>query len=199
MEPAAGLLAPSDLASEGGGGGLFVVGSHVPRTTAQLSSLLSREGVSPVEVSVEALLDDGLRQERIRQAAEGAETILKAGRDAVIFTSRTLVEGKGTAAGLDVGRTVSDALADIVGRIQVRPRYLVAKGGITSSDIATLGLKVRRAWVLGQALPGVPVWRLGPETRYPGMAYVVFPGNVGDDEALSALQGALTGTRRRSP
>jgi hypothetical protein len=26
---------------------------------------------------------------------------------------------------------------------------------------------------------------LGPETRFPGMAYVVFPGNVGGDDALA--------------
>ena len=37
---------------------------------------------------------------------------------------------------------------------------------------------------LGQVLPGVPVWELGPESRYPGLKYIVFPGNVGDSEAV---------------
>jgi uncharacterized protein YgbK (DUF1537 family) len=76
-------------------------------------------------------------------------------------------------------------LIALVQRITATPRFLVAKGGITSSDIATGGLGVRRAHVLGQLIPGVPVWRLGAESRFPGMAYVVFPGNVGDDRALA--------------
>jgi len=69
----------------------------------------------------------------------------------------------------------------------VKPRYILAKGGITSSDLATKGLAVKRAWVLGQILPGVPVWRLGPESDAPGMVYIVFPGNVGGPEALAEI------------
>ena len=74
-----------------------------------------------------------------------------------------------------------------VSSLAVRPRFLVAKGGITSSDIGVHALQVRRATVLGQALPGVPVWKLGAESRYPGMSYVVFPGNVGDEDGLRSL------------
>jgi len=69
----------------------------------------------------------------------------------------------------------------------VRPRFLIAKGGITSSDIAVHGLGMKRALVLGQAAPGVPVWEMGPETRFPGMRLVVWPGNVGGPDALRDL------------
>ena len=72
-------------------------------------------------------------------------------------------------------------------RIQIAPRYILAKGGITSSDIATRALNVKKAMVLGQILPGVPVWKLGAESRFPNLAYIVFPGNVGDDRALIAV------------
>lgn len=82
-------------------------------------------------------------------------------------------------------KQVSDALVELLRRVEVRPRYLIAKGGITSSDLATRGLGVKRAMVLGQILPGVPIWALGAETRYPGLAYVVFPGNVGGPDALA--------------
>ena len=69
--------------------------------------------------------------------------------------------------------------------LDVRPRYLVAKGGITSSDIATHALAhAPGAASPGQVLPGVPVWQAGPESRHPGLTYVVFPGNVGGDDAL---------------
>ena len=67
----------------------------------------------------------------------------------------------------------------------MRPRYLIAKGGITSSDVATKGLGLKRGIVAGQILPGVPTWRVGDETRFPGMAYIVFPGNVGGPSALT--------------
>jgi uncharacterized protein YgbK (DUF1537 family) len=69
---------------------------------------------------------------------------------------------------------------------------LIAKGGITASDVATKGLNVKRALVLGQILPGVPVWQLGPESRYAGIPYVVFPGNVGGDDALAVTVQALS-------
>ena len=68
---------------------------------------------------------------------------------------------------------------------------MVAKGGITSSDTATAGLGVEQARVLGQIAPGVPVWQLGPESRFPGASYVVFPGNVGGPETLADVVASL--------
>ena len=46
---------------------------------------------------------------------------------------------------------------------------------------------------LGQILPGVPVWRLSAGAWWPGMTYVVFPGNVGDDTALFKAVKTLSG------
>ena len=86
---------------------------------------------------------------------------------------------------------MSSALVSIVRAIRVRPRYFLAKGGITSSDMATKALDVKRAMVLGQILPGVPVWKTGPESRFPGLTYLVFPGNVGGPEALAQVVMAL--------
>ena len=73
------------------------------------------------------------------------------------------------------------------------PRYIIAKGGITSSDMATKGLNIRRALVKGQISPGVPVWQCGPESRFPGLNYIVFPGNVGQDETLAEVVTLLSG------
>ena len=55
--------------------------------------------------------------------------------------------------------------------------FTVIQGGITSSDIATKALEAQRAVVIGQALAGVPLWQLGPESRHPGVPYIVFPGD----------------------
>jgi uncharacterized protein YgbK (DUF1537 family) len=41
-------------------------------------------------------------------------------------------------------------------------------------------------------LPGIPVWQLGEESRFPGMNYVVFPGNVGGADALLHAYQKLT-------
>jgi uncharacterized protein YgbK (DUF1537 family) len=41
--------------------------------------------------------------------------------------------------------------------------------------------------VRGAIVPGVPLWELGPESRFPGMPYVVFPGNVGGPDTLASV------------
>jgi uncharacterized protein YgbK (DUF1537 family) len=119
--------------------------------------------------------------------ARAANEALTAGQDVVVYTSRELVTDVGRAGDLDIGQRVSSALVEVVRRIAVVPRFVIAKGGITSSDLATDGLGVERAKVLGQILPGVPVWRLGAESRFPGLVYVVFPGNVGTDDSLAQV------------
>jgi uncharacterized protein YgbK (DUF1537 family) len=55
---------------------------------------------------------------------------------------------------------------------------------------------VVRAEVLGPIVPGVPVWKLGPESRFPGMPLVVFPGNVGGPESLVETLRRLDGQRK---
>jgi len=185
------LLSSADLHLPASGGGLVVVGSHVPKTSGQLAALLARPGIRSIEVSVTAILSDKARAE-IAGAVGMAEQALQNGHDIVIYTSRALVTGADAASSLTIGRRVSDGLSAIVRAIATRPRYLVAKGGITSSDVATKGLDVMRSMVLGQILPGVPVWQLGPESRHPGMAYIVFPGNVGGPEALAEIVAALS-------
>ncbi|KAK1278673.1 hypothetical protein QJS04_geneDACA017166 [Acorus gramineus] len=97
---------------------------------------------------------------------------------------------------LEINFKVSSALVDIVKRITTRPRYIVAKGGITSSDLATKALGARRAKVVGQALAGVPLWQLGPESRHPGVPYIVFPGNVGGNNALAEVYKNWAGSLR---
>lgn len=191
LEPAP-LLRAEALAASGPAGGLTVVGSYVPRTTEQLARLLEREAVEPVEIEVAALLDTARRPAAIATALSRTNTALAAGRDVVAHTSRGLVTGPDPVRSLEIGRQVSDALVALVRGLEIRPRYLVAKGGITASDLATRGLDVKRALVIGQVLSGIPAWRLGEETRFPGLAYVVFPGNVGGPDALAEIVHALS-------
>jgi uncharacterized protein YgbK (DUF1537 family) len=185
------LLGRAAMAEHTDTGGLFVVGSYVPKTSAQLEALLTGSAVASIEIRVRDLLEDRLQAEAVAAASKAATQALSRGRDTVLFTSRHLEKGTDADSSLAIGRRISKSLIAIVSGIDCQPRYLVAKGGITSSDLATLGLGVRRAMIMGQMLPGVPVWRLGGETRWPGMAYIVFPGNVGEDDALAVIQQRL--------
>ncbi|MEZ4833216.1 MAG: four-carbon acid sugar kinase family protein [Caldilineaceae bacterium] len=176
------LLTAADLGVAQGSGALFVVGSYVPKTTAQLNALLSRTDITALEVDVDSLLAD--RAGTVQSIVAAANASLREDGVTVVYTSRKYVGAAGGESDLSIGAQVSAGLIDIVRGVDVRPRYLVAKGGITSSDVATRGLDVRSAVVAGQILPGVPVWRIGEESRFPGLAYIVFPGNVGGDDAL---------------
>lgn len=185
LEPRS-LLTATDLGVPKSGGALIVVGSYVPRTTEQLTHLLARTGIARVELEVDST------PAAITAATQYVDDQLRASQDVVLFTSRRLVTGADASESLRIGQRVSAALVEIVSRITTPPRLIVAKGGITSSDLATKALGVRRAIVRGQVLPGVPVWQLGPESRFPGLNYVVFPGNVGGPEALTQVMPTLT-------
>jgi uncharacterized protein YgbK (DUF1537 family) len=175
--------------------GLVVVGSHVRRSGEQLAALLELPQVTGIELNVpELLADASSRDAAVRQAGDAVDRALRSGQTAVLYTSRRVehVHGGGEHQ-LSVSQTVSAALVAAVRRIEARPGFVVSKGGITSSDIGTRALEARRALVLGQVQPGVPVWRLGEESRYPGLPYVVFPGNVGEAGTLAEIVGDLRG------
>lgn len=186
------LLTAADLSLSPSGGGLIVVGSYVPKTTRQVRELLEQTGTAGLELDVAALLDNERREAEMKRVARQADGLL-ADQNVVVYTSRKLIttEDKDVDGNLSIGQRVSESLIATVRLISIRPRYLLAKGGITSSDVATKGLGVKRATVLGQILPGVPVWRLGPGSRYPDLPYIVFPGNVGDVTALLEVVKAL--------
>jgi uncharacterized protein YgbK (DUF1537 family) len=154
------LLDGNNLQYGATSGGLTVVGSYVPCSSEQLQRLLDRAAVVPIELDVPSLLDANRREETVRAAIADLNHHLGASRDVVLYTSRQLITRAGADAHLETGRIVSEAIVQVVRRLAVTPRYLIAKGGITSSDVATRALGVRRALVLGQILPGVPsgVW-----------------------------------------
>lgn len=181
------LLTSAELGMHCDDGVLVVVGSHVPRTTQQLNHLLANTDAVGVEANVESLLSDSTRQAEIDRAARITEHAIKSGSNAVLYTSRQLVEGRSADHSLAIGHQVSQAMSEVVAGIRVRPRCIIVKGGATSYAVATKALNVRRAWSPGQAAPGVPAWILGDETLHPGMPCIIFPGNVGSEDGLTKL------------
>jgi uncharacterized protein YgbK (DUF1537 family) len=172
-------------------GGLIIVGSYVSKTTSQLKSLRVRRAskLYVVELPVANLIQPSEESARIvNKAIEDASQRLQSGQDVLIMTSRDLVVGKGAISSLSIRGLVAATLVKVMLGIEVRPRYVMAKGGVTFSDIATKGLNIKRATVVRQAEPGVPLWRCDEETsRHRGVPYVVFPGNVGNDDTLAEL------------
>ena len=181
------LLSVEELELGSSGAGLIVVGSYVPRTTSQLEELIRVPNVEAIEVDVSRLLSEERRASEVDRVATKADAGMKSGKDVVVFTTRRLILGDDVDGHLAIGRTITAGLIEIVRSLSERPRYLLSKGGNTSSGIAAQALGVKRAMVPGQILPGVPVWKLGSESRWPGLAFVLFPGNVGGPDAVSEL------------
>jgi uncharacterized protein YgbK (DUF1537 family) len=176
--------------------GLIVVGSHVGLTTRQLAHLRDTGNIVELELNVPVLLEPSTRDQHVADVAVEAARLLRdntSDSDVVIGTSRTLITGADAVDSLDIARSVSAALVGTVREVVklVRPAFVLAKGGITSSDTATEGLGVRRAWSRGNMLPGiVSLWEpvAGPAQ---GIPYIVFAGNVGDDRALADVVTTL--------
>lgn len=187
------LLTREDLQTNSINGGLIVVGSHVKKTSRQLENLLGTfPQIVALEFFVEKVLEEnGLEQETSR-LHDAAQKIISKGNTVCIYTSRKYMKAPGREEE-KIKRSVmiSDAVTDIVRRLSVKPAFIIAKGGITSSDIGVNGLSVRKALVLGQILPGIPVWLTDEDSKYGKMPYVIFPGNVGQDDTLSEVVAKL--------
>ena len=179
------LLPPEKIRRQSTQGGLTVVGSYVAKTATQLETLQSTLDLPGFTLDVPALLEAQDPNALISALMREVNRELNAGRDCILATSRQLIRAETPEQSLAIGQKVSDAMVACVRQLAEPPAYLIAKGGITSSDIATKALGIERAMVQGQLLPGVPVWRTGTESRYPGISYVIFPGNVGDANALA--------------
>ncbi len=188
------LLERSDFDLQQGNGLLLVAGSFVVKTSRQLETLFARypEGLRKLELNVQRVAE-GRAGEEIERISAEAEEGLRCGECVVIYTSRRLYRASEAVdeINLSFSKKVSRALVKIVHSLSTRPKAVIAKGGITSSDIAVQGLSIHRAMVMGQLLPGIPVWQTGAESKWPHIPYVICPGNVGSDEALFQIVETL--------
>jgi uncharacterized protein YgbK (DUF1537 family) len=183
------------------GGGLVVVGSHVGLTTRQLAVLTAEHtSARVVEIAVDRLLAPDTSAVELDRVVAEVTGALDDG-DVVVQTSRLLVKRDDPAESLRIARTVSAAVVEVVQRTLAAhpPRFVIAKGGITSSDVAAFGLQIRHGLVRGPMLPGiVSLWEPvdGPAR---GIPYVVFAGNVGDDRSLLEVVRILSTSTQEQP
>ncbi|MCY7673929.1 four-carbon acid sugar kinase family protein [Bacillus safensis] len=190
------LLTRDDLVQEESPhGGLIMIGSHVKKTTEQLKALQQNKEMAFIEFNTHLVLEPDAFREEIDRVIQQTEALLAAGQSVAVYTRRERLDlgDDRQEEELKLSVQISDAVTSIVQRLTIRPKYLIAKGGITSSDIGTRGLSVKRATVAGQIKPGIPVWQTGEESKFPFMSYVIFPGNVGSKDTLKEAVEILEG------
>ena len=167
-------------------GGIIVVGSHTEKTTRQLEALKQLSDIRFVELDATKVTEAGGLEKEVECCLALEEAWIRDGKTVCCYTSRALITADtgNKEDELRLSVRISDAVQSLVGGLSVIPKFVIAKGGITSSDVGTKALGVKRANVLGQIEPGIPVWQTGAESKFPGIPYVIFPGNVGEDTTL---------------
>ena len=167
-------------------GGIIVVGSHTEKTTRQLEALKQLSDIRFVELDATKVAETGGLEKEVERCLALEEAWIRDGKTVCCYTSRALITADtgNKEDELRLSVRISDAVQSLVGGLSVVPKFVIAKGGITSSDVGTKALGVKRANVLGQIEPGIPVWQTGAESKFPGIPYVIFPGNVGEDTTL---------------
>ncbi|MBE9102585.1 four-carbon acid sugar kinase family protein [filamentous cyanobacterium LEGE 07170] len=175
--------------------GAVLVGSHVKKTTEQLSYLLKESGVAAVEVNVSHLLQDSPmeRDALLKSLLDQVHTAHQKGETPVIYTSREEITFPDVTTRLEFGVAVSRLLMDIVRGLPDDIGFLISKGGITSNDVLSDGLALRTARLLGQILPGVSMVRTPTDhPQFPDLPVVLFPGNVGGADAVAEAYRRLS-------
>ncbi|NQU87885.1 MAG: hypothetical protein HQ541_19220 [Mariniphaga sp.] len=181
--PVKNPLQKNDLCFEGMGG-IIAVGSYVPKTSLQLDFLKKNYKVEYIEINVANLLNPKGYKLEVSSATKKIDRNLKAGQSVVVYTSRKIIKGNSPEESLRIVNMVSEGMVEVFKNVKTQPRFFISKGGITSSDILTKSLEVKKAKVLGQIIPGVPIWKLGDESKFPKLLFMAFPGNLGGEDAV---------------
>ncbi|WP_397335170.1 nucleotide-binding domain containing protein [Paenarthrobacter nitroguajacolicus] len=105
-------------------------------TTRQLDALRRRHPHVELTIEVDRVLGDR-RDSHLSALIDAALAALLHG-NVVISTSRHVVTGQGARDSLAIARAVSAAIVELVDRVVAAcvPRFVLAKGGIMSSDVA---------------------------------------------------------------
>jgi uncharacterized protein YgbK (DUF1537 family) len=168
----------------------------VKKTTQQLEQLLQETDIVGIEVDVAQLLDNSLEQpgKLLTQTLEKVYASHDAGKTPVVYTSRQELVFADVQTRLQFGVDVSALLMDIVRGLPADIGFLISKGGITSNDVLSTGLALTSARILGQVLAGCSMVLTGADhPQFPNLPIVLFPGNVGDTDALATTYRRLRG------
>jgi uncharacterized protein YgbK (DUF1537 family) len=176
--------------------GAIIIGSHVQKTTDQLTQLLTTPGIVGVEIDISQLVGENatVRAGLLAAIVDRVNSIHAAGDTPAIYTSRQELAFNSTQARLQFGEAVSALLMDVIRALPTDIGFLISKGGITSNDTLSKGLALTTARSIGQILPGCSAIVTPPNhPQFPNLPVVLFPGNVGDADALATAYLRLVG------
>ena len=172
--------------------GAVIVGSHVKKTTQQLQQLLLQPNIVGIEIDVAGLLNESLQSTHLLTSTlESVRAAHAAGKTPVVYTSRQELVFADVQTRLLFGADVSVLLMDVVRGMPADIGFLISKGGITSNDVLSTGLALTSARLLGQVLPGCSMVLTPSDHAQPNLPVVLFPGNVGDADALVTIYQRL--------
>lgn len=182
---AAGTRADTLLPLRQANGLIVMVGSYVPTTTRQLTHLTDHTDVDLIVADVQKLASANPDTE-IDRLADAIDVALHTQSLAVVATPR---ERPKTTINLDAGEQIARHFASVLTCVTGPYDTVIAKGGITSTMTAEVGLNAAFAHVAGPVLTGIANWQIAT----PGgeVNYLVMPGNVGDDTYLTRLVTGL--------
>ncbi len=175
--------------------GAVIVGSHVKKTTDQLERLLEEPDTVSIEVDVSHLLEDSpeYRTQILNEILEKVRTAHADGKTPVIFTSRKELQFDSVEIRLKFGAAVSALLMDVVRGMPADIGFLISKGGITSNDVLSTAFSLKSVRQIGQIIAGCSVVKLEEDhPLFPNLPVVLFPGNVGDSNALATVYKRLS-------
>ncbi|UUX33537.1 four-carbon acid sugar kinase family protein [Fundicoccus culcitae] len=173
-------------------GAMYIIGSHTNLTTRQFSRLKKIKDIYCIELDVKKFLSKKEKKGYIEQISKLIDKHIFNNTTVVIYTQREVIVGNNKEESLLISIEISDSIQQIVQKLSVKPRYILTKGGITSSDIAVKALGVKKAMVMGQIIKGVSVWQLGSESKFRKIPFIVFPGNVGNEWSLVEIYNKLS-------
>lgn len=180
----AGTLAQQFIELTPATGTIVVVGSYVPTTTRQLAHLKATRSLDVIEADVIALAaNDQTASAESRRLARAIDDALTTSGLAVVATPRTRPK---ETINLAAGERIAINFAATLTHVTAAFDALIAKGGITSTLSAQIGLNTAHAQVIGPAMTGVSQWQI-QRANGPAVRYFVVPGNVGDDACLTDL------------
>jgi uncharacterized protein YgbK (DUF1537 family) len=175
-------------------GGVIILGPHVQRTPAQLQNLLAMPRVKGLNLDVTSMDEIRISLSAGLIASQVNDNIMNE-ITSIIYTSRLpiLTPKSKSEKNADNVVMISNFIVNLVKEIHLQPKFMIVAGFLTASEIEMKALGIKNAIKLGQIMNEVLVWRCDAQSRFPGMPYIIFHGDTGDENAIVAVVQILDG------
>lgn len=172
--------------------GIILVGSHVQKTTEQLTQLLNLETVQGIELDVHQCQPSGDRPQYLATISAQIQQIFQANKTPVLFTTREFIAHASPEQAIAYGQNIIDSFNYLIRHLPAEISFILSKGGNTTNAVLSQALELQTVKLLGQIVPGCCL--VQTEANHPlftKLPIVLFPGNVGDRHTLETIYHRL--------